>query len=209
MGGKQLITEGHVRAAHRSGSTTLVVDQDAIITPLARDAARQMGLEFVRRMPTREPADRSRSRTIVFGSDHGGYQYKELLIPFVRELGWSVDDVGTHSDKSCDYPDFALKVAKAVVAGKADAGVMIDGAGIGSAMVCNKVQGIRAACAYNEFTAWNARAHNDANVLTLGSRTLGIEVCRAIVRVFLTESFEGGRHLKRVRKIDSIDESAT
>ena len=127
------------------------------------------------------------------------------MATFARELGWKVVDVGTSSEKSCDYPDFALKVATTVASGKAQVGLMIDGAGIGSAMVCNKVPGIRAACAYNEFTAWNARAHNDANVLTLGSRTLGIEVCKAIVRVFLTEAFHGGRHLARVRKIDAVD----
>ena len=82
---------------------------------------------------------------------------------------------------------------------------MIDGAGMGSAMVCNKVGGVRAAAAYNEFTAWNARAHNDANVLALGSRSLGSEVTRRIVRVFLSTEFEGGRHAKRVAKIDDVD----
>ena len=203
MGGRQLITEAQVRSASLSGTSTIVVDDRAIITPLARDAARQLGVEFVRRAPAGPAPGSAATRTLAIGSDHGGYEYKRQLTPFLRELGWHVDDVGTHSEKSCDYPDFAVKVARAVAAGKADLGVMIDGAGIGSAMVCNKVGGVRAACAYNEFTAWNARAHNDANVLTLGSRTLGIEVCKSILRIFLTEAFEGGRHLKRVQKIDA------
>ena len=96
-------------------------------------------------------------------------------------------------------------MARAVALGKADFGVMIDGAGLGSAMVCNKVPGIRAACAYNTFTAWNARAHNDAQVLTLGSRTLGIEVCKSILQRFLTTAFEGGRHQRRVDKITDVE----
>ena len=199
MGGRQLITDDTVRAAKRSGTASIVVDDNALITPLARDAARQLGVEFVRKALPAPAPGRALTRTVAIGSDHGGYGYKEQLIPFIREMGWHLEDVGTHSEKSCDYPDFAEKVAKAVKASKADLGVMIDGAGIGSAMVCNKISGVRAACAYNEFTAWNARAHNDANVLTLGSRTLGIEVCKAIVRTFLTEEFEGGRHLRRVR----------
>ncbi len=204
MGGRQLITEAMVRAAHRSGASTLTVDADVVITPLARDTARQFKIEFLRVEKDRPKKPGNPTRSVAIGSDHGGFVYKEQLIPFVRDLGWQVADVGTNSEKSCDYPDYALKVANTVAAAKADLGIMIDGAGIGSAMACNKVAGIRAACAYNEFTAWNARAHNDANVLTLGSRTLGIEVCRAIVRVFLTEAFEGGRHLGRVRKIDAI-----
>lgn len=205
MGGKQLVTEAMVRSAHRSGSQTLVIDVDAIVTPLARDAARQFGIELVRAPSRRPPVLAATQRSVAIGSDHGGFEYKGQLAALVRELGWAVHDVGTNSEKSCDYPDFALKVASTVASGKAQFGVMIDGAGIGSAMVCNKVPGIRAACAYNEFTAWNARAHNDANVLTLGSRTLGIEVCKAIVRVFLMEAFHGGRHLARVRKIDAVD----
>ncbi|NNE34148.1 MAG: ribose 5-phosphate isomerase B [Rhodothermales bacterium] len=193
-----------VRDAHRSGASTLAVSPGVVITPLARDTARHLKIDFVRVEADRRTRLKPATRSVAIGSDHGGWSYKEQLIPFVRESGWHVIDVGTNSEKICDYPDYALKVANAVAVGKADLGIMIDGAGIGSAMACNKVSGVRAACAYNEFTAWNARAHNDANVLTLGSRTLGIEVCRAIVRVFLTESFEGGRHLGRVRKIDAI-----
>ena len=147
-------------------------------------------------------------RVVALGSDHGGFAYKQELAAFVRERGWEVLDVGTHSEASCDYPDFAYAVARAVAVGRAGFGVMIDGAGIGSAMVCNKVSGIRAACAYNEFTAWNARAHNDAHVLTLGSRTLGIEVCKRIAAVFLDTAFEGGRHQARVAKIDEVGRKA-
>jgi len=93
-----------------------------------------------------------------------------------------------------------------VAEGRAGRGIMIDGVGVGSAIVCNKVPGIRAACAYNEFAAWNARAHNDCNVLTLGSRSMGVEVVRRIVKVFLESEFEGGRHARRVDKMTDIEE---
>ena len=165
MGKRPLITEKHVLEALQAGTSSLAVAPNALITPLAYDTARERGLTFVTtrpEAPSASPSPRPRTHVVVIGSDHGGYGYKKTLKPFIAEMGWQVLDVGTDSEKSCDYPDFAFAVARAVALGKADFGVMIDGAGLGSAMVCNKVPGIRAACAYNEFTAWNARAHNDA-----------------------------------------------
>jgi ribose 5-phosphate isomerase B len=210
MARKQLITEAHVRDALAAGRLTLTVTPSALITPLARDMAREGGLTFVKETPevvvaSAQAPSCACTHRIALGNDHGGFAYKETLKPFIAELGWQILDVGTDSEQSCDYPDFAYAVARAVVLGKADLGVMIDGAGLGSAMVCNKVVGIRAACAYNEFTAWNARAHNQANVLTLGSRTLGIEVCKRIVQTFLATDFEGGRHTARVDKITDVE----
>ncbi|GIV61805.1 MAG: hypothetical protein KatS3mg044_0671 [Rhodothermaceae bacterium] len=211
---KTLITEARVLEALQAGRQTLTVPPGALITALARDTARDRGLTFVEAAPDPEAASASctcgcggkpRTNTVALGSDHGGFAFKEQLKPLLTELGWQILDVGTHDERSCDYPDFAFAVARAITFGQADVGIMLDGAGLGSAMVCNKVPGIRAACAYNEFTAWNARAHNDANVLTLGSRTLGIEVCRRIVRVFLETAFEGGRHAGRVGKIADIE----
>jgi ribose 5-phosphate isomerase B len=206
---KQLITESSVLEALKAGQTTLAVTPGALITALAHDAARERGLAFVEAAPPSEAAEcactHPPTHTVALGCDHGGFTYKKTLADLIKEAGWKVLDVGTHNEQSCDYPDFAYAVAHAVVQGRADFGVMIDGAGIGSAMVCNKVPGIRAACAYNEFTAWNARAHNDANILTLGSRTLGIEVCKRIVQTFLTTDFEGGRHAARVAKIGDVE----
>lgn len=206
---RRLITEQTVRDALAAGQQTLVVTPDTLITALARDTARDAGLPFVEAPaeppPAAAAAAQPRTHTVALGSDHGGYGYKEQLKPLLKELGWHVLDLGTDSEKSCDYPDFAYAVARAVVLGKADFGIMLDGAGIGSAMVAGKVPGARPACCYNAFTAWNARAHNDANVLTLGSRTLGIEVCKAIVRTFLATDFEGGRHAKRIGKIADIE----
>lgn len=207
MSRRALIAEAAVLEAARAGHTQLAVPAGALITPLARDTAREKGIAFVEKAPDQETCACTQPQThiVAIGSDHGGYTLKEALKPYLNELGWKYHDVGTHSEQSCDYPDFAYGVARLVKVHQADVGVMIDGAGIGSAMVCNKVPGIRAACAYNEFTAWNARAHNNANVLTLGSRTLGIEVCKSILKTFLATTFEGGRHEKRVSKIADVE----
>jgi ribose 5-phosphate isomerase B len=208
MSRRTLIRETDVLAAARAGSDTLVVPPEAVVTPLARDTARERGIRLVAPEPGSGRQDAPAPQVIAVGSDHGGFALKSELIPLLRELGWAVADVGTGSTAPCDYPDFAYAVARQVADGSAAFGLMIDGAGIGSAIVCNKVPGVRAAAAYNEFTAWNARAHNDANVLTLGSRSLGVEVCRSLVRVFLSTTFEGGRHAARVRKIDDVDAAA-
>ncbi len=204
---RPLITDAHVREAARAGRP-LVVAPGALVTPLARDTARELKVAFVApAAATPTPAGPSSPlapKRIALGSDHGGFALKTQLLPFVKEMGWDVLDLGTDSEASVDYPVFAYAVGRAVALGQARLGIMIDGAGLGSAMVCNKIPGIRAACAYNSFTAWNARAHNDANVLTLGSRTLGVEVCKFVVKMFLETSFEGGRHEARVALIDDV-----
>lgn len=210
MGSRYVLTESQVREAHRSGHKEIALPPDAVVTPLARDTARQLGITIATQSPDSVASGRPSKRTaiVAIGSDHGGFDLKQELIPFLIDLGFRTRDVGTDSAKSCDYPDFAYAVARTVASGEAAVGIMIDGAGIGSAIVCNKVKGVRAACAYNEFTAWNARAHNNANVLTLGSRTLGIEVCKAIVAKFLSTDFEGGRHSRRVDKIGDVERGA-
>ena len=142
---------------------------------------------------------------IVVGSDHGGFGYKEFLKNYLEEKGYTVVDCGCYSEESVDYPDFALKCGKEFFEKNAKYGIFIDGAGIGSSIVLNKIKGIRAAHCSNTFEAYNARAHNDANFLTLGSRVIGIELMKFIVDKFLSTGFEGGRHLKRVNKIIEID----
>ena len=128
-----------------------------------------------------------------------------MLMKHAESLGYSVIDLGTSSEEPCDYPDFAYAVARAVSSGEAWRGVAIDGAGIGSCIVANKVPGVRAACCHNEFVARNSREHNDANVLTLGSRVTGSEVCKEILRIWLECWFAGGRHKGRVDKIMDIE----
>ena len=218
---KQLVTEQMVVEAIRSGSKMLDVPAGSIITPLAAERASASGVKIVQNVvspvssstekPKKEP-DRAKETLpsgekpiVAFGSDHGGFQLKELLKKHAESLGYQTLDVGTMSEDPCDYPDFAYAVAALVAKGEAWRGVMIDGAGIGSCVVANKVPGIRAACCHNEFVARNAREHNDTNVLTLGSRVVGSEVCKEIMRVWLETWFAGGRHKVRVDKISDVE----
>jgi len=142
---------------------------------------------------------------VVIGADHGGYLLKEILKQDLVELGYKVEDVGVHNQEPVDYPDFAHEVAKQVGMCKAWRGVMIDGAGIGSCMVANKIPGVRAGMAYDHATAVNAREHNDANVLTLGAGLIGVNLARQILKVWLATEFGGGRHANRVEKIIAIE----
>lgn len=142
---------------------------------------------------------------VVIGSDHGGYELKKDLMPLLKELGHEVVDFGTHSVEPVDYPDIACLVATAVAREAGTVGILIDGAGTGSAITANKVPGVRAAACYDTFTARNSREHNHANVLTLGSRNTGIEIAREIVRVFLGASFAGCRHLRRIEKMLQVE----
>lgn len=142
---------------------------------------------------------------VVIGSDHGGFELKELLKKYISDLGHQVIDYGTYSENPVDYPDIAYLVADVVSKDSSSVGIMIDGVGCGSAMVANKVPGIRAAACYDCFSAWNSKAHNDANVLTLGSRVTGQEVVKRIVSTWLETNFEGGRHSRRVGKIMDIE----
>jgi ribose 5-phosphate isomerase B len=142
---------------------------------------------------------------VIIGSDHGGFDLKEVLKGFITGLGHQVVDYGTYSKAPVDYPDFAFLVADMVSREPGTLGIVIDGAGCGSAMTANKVPGIRAAACYDCFTAWNSRAHNDANVLTLGSRVTGDELIKRIVSTWLGTEFEGARHSRRVSKIMDVE----
>lgn len=144
-------------------------------------------------------------RRVVIGSDHGGFDAKEKLKTYLKSLGYRVTDAGTDSTESVDYPDFALKVAKKVACGECDRGIMIDGAGIGSSMTCNKVKGIRAALCYNVKTVINSREHNNANVLTLGGPLHSNDELCEMVKVWLETRFAGDRHWRRVNKIMALE----
>jgi len=144
-------------------------------------------------------------KTVAIGSDHGGFELKGLLKTEITSLGFEVTDVGTNSKDAVDYPDFAHVVAQLVSTGKAWRGIMIDGAGIGSCIVANKVPGVRAGMAYDISSANNSREHNDTNVLTLGAGLIGANLAKQIVKVWLTTEFGGDRHAKRVDKIKSVE----
>ena len=142
---------------------------------------------------------------IAVGSDHGGYDLKEQLAGWLKSQGHNVTDVGTHSKEAVDYPVFAAAVARAVAAGRCDLGIMVDGAGIGSAMTANKIPGVRAAACYNEALAKNSRQHNGANVLTLGSGQNNFEQAKAIADVFIATECTEERHLRRVQMIKDLE----
>ena len=142
---------------------------------------------------------------IALGSDHGGFVLKTQLVGWLKSQGHNVTDVGTHSKEAVDYPVFAAAVARAVAAGRCDFGIMVDGAGIGSAMTANKIPGVRAAACYNEALAKNSRQHNGANVLTLGAGQTDFEQAKAIADVFLATDCTEERHLRRVKMIQDLE----
>ena len=139
---------------------------------------------------------------IAIASDHAGFAEKERLKPLLFDLGLQFEDLGTVSEASVDYPDYARKVAEEVAGGRVDQGLLVCGSGTGMAITANKVPGVRAAVAWSEETARLARQHNDANVLAIGARTTPPEQIPAIVRAWFSSNFEGGRHADRVAKIE-------
>ena len=139
---------------------------------------------------------------IAIGSDHAGFHYKEAIRARLQAEGYVVRDFGTDSDAPCDYPDFIRPVAEAVARGEFERGIVLGGSGNGEAIVANRVRGVRCAIGWSEQTAIWGRAHNDANVLSIGERTVPLELALKIVQLWLATPFEGGRHLKRIQKID-------
>jgi len=142
-----------------------------------------------------------KSLPLAIGSDHAGFHYKEQLKTWLSQQGWQVEDKGTYSTDSTDYPDYAHPVAQMVEDGKAAAGILICGSGNGVCMTANKHAGIRAALCWNEELASLSRQHNNANVLCMPERFVGYDVAQRMTELFLTTAFEGGRHEKRVEKI--------
>ncbi len=203
------VTEADVLAVPQGSQ--MPVPAGAVVTPLARDTARDRSVTLVPDAGLRSSDSGTAARpsaaqrTVALGADHGGYAAKEDLKLYLRDLGYEVVDCGTHSTESVDYPDVAYQVAQLVSDGRVWRGVMIDGAGIGSCMAANKVPGVRAAMCYDHATAVNSREHNDANVLTLGGMLLGSGLARQIVKVWLETDFGGGRHARRVDKIMAIE----
>ena len=142
---------------------------------------------------------------IVIGCDHGALALKESVKKVLAELGMEIDDVGTYTEDSVDYPDVAEQVCGKVVSGEAERGIVLCGTGIGISIAANKIRGIRCALCGDVFSARMARAHNNANVLALGGRVLGPGLAGEIVRAFFTQEFEGGRHERRVGKIMALE----
>ncbi len=209
---KTTLTEADVLAVPSGGQ--LSVPAGMLVTPLARDTARDRRVELVeepgavaqQQSPAPARTGSIPVQTVALGADHGGFAMKEDLKAYLDELGYAVTDCGTHSTESVDYPDFAYAVAKLVGDGRAWRGIVVDGAGIGSCMAANKVPGVRAAMCYDHATAFNSREHNDANVLTLGGALIGRNLAHQIVKTWLETEFGGGRHARRVDKIMGIEQ---
>jgi len=196
---KSVITEDDVRGLE--AGSVLRIGEGVRLTPLAADIVNEKKIEIVRRASRRGS---KASKLIAVGADHGGFQMKEELKAFLNELGHRVHDFGTNSEEAVDYPDFAHAVARSVSNGASDVGIVIDGAGVGSAMTANKVPGVRAAACYSVAVARNSREHNGANVLSLGSKTINSKEMREIVAAWLSTELTEDRHRKRVSKIDAI-----
>lgn len=141
---------------------------------------------------------------IAIASDHAGYRYKSLLATHLRHGGHEVVDFGTTSTDAVDYPDFARLAAAAVASGECECGIVLGGSGNGEAMTANRIPGVRCAVCWNADSARLARAHNDANMISLGERMMSEETAIAIVDTWLATDFEGGRHVARIRKIDAL-----
>ena len=204
---KKIINQYHVQDAAKR-SRIVLIDEFSIITPLARDLAKELGVEFVQdtdgisgKIVHIENLDKYPVKTVAIGADHGGFQMKEELKKYIKELGYKVQDMGTHNTNPCDYPDFAFAVSEMIKNNVAERGVLIDSIGIGSAMAANKIEGILAAKCNNSLEARSSREHNYANVITLGAKIIGIEIAKEIVKIFLETPGGAERHKNRINKI--------
>lgn len=196
---KKLVTAEDVQLAPEGG--VVRAPAGAMVTEWAREVATTRGVRIV--LGDETPA--AGVEIVALGADHGGYALKEELKSTLERLGRRFRDLGTFSEEPVDYPDVAAAVARAVQRGEARFGILVDGAGIGSAIAANKIQGVRAATCHDEASARNAREHNDANVLTLGARFVSARDAGAIVGVFLTSLCTEDRHRRRVRKIERLE----
>ena len=216
---KNLITESDIVSLIQKGEKTLYIDSNTLITPAAKDKLNEQKINIVTNNEQEKqgtPKNINNNTNlrrkvngnlrVVLGSDHTGYAAKEYVKKFLPELGSiTILDVGTNSEESCDYPDFAFEAAKKVALREADFGIIFDATGIPSAITANKVPGIRAATCYNEFSTRSAREHNNANVLVLGAKSLGIETIKSILQVWFSSDFLGDRHQRRLDKISEIE----
>jgi ribose 5-phosphate isomerase B len=204
---RQVVTEEDVRRAAKT-TKIIPVDRDTLITPAATDLAKEKGVLFedsaIRSQVAKQAGsiiDEFPVKKVAIASDHGGFDLKTKLIPYIKELGYTILDLGPQNPNPCDYPDFAFQVASLVSERKVQRGIMIDSVGIGSAMAANRVKGVLAAKCNNAFEARSAREHNYANVLTLGAKIIGEEIAKEIVKFFLQTPGGTERHKKRVEKM--------
>lgn len=202
-----IITEADARVLSRGD--TVILARGGHITPLARDTLSDRRITVVDEARTSPDeaalAPKADIRSVAIASDHSGFDLRRTLVEFLRARGLAVQDLGTHSREPVDYPDTAVAVARAVARGEADGGIVIDGAGIGSAIAANKVTGVRAAMATSETLARYAREHNGANVLSLGATLISVDEAKRIVTVWLTTPMKEPRYIRRLAKIRDLE----
>jgi ribose 5-phosphate isomerase B len=207
----EIITETDARVLERGETVTLA--RGGHVTPLAQDTLRERKVTVVREgqaaPETASLVPKADVRTVAIASDHTGIKFRKTLVEFLRGRGLTVADLGTDSTDAVDYPDVAASVADAVVRREADAGIVIDGAGIGSAIAANKVKGIRAVMATTETIARYSREHNGANVLTLGATLVTVDEAMAIVTTWLTTAMKEPRYVARLAKIKALEDRET
>ena len=207
----EIITETDARVLDRG--ETVMLARGGHITPLAADTLKERRVTVMREGQAPESAaalaPKADIRSVAVASDHTGIALRSMLIGFLRGRGLAVNDLGTYTTDPVDYPDVAASVADAVARGEADAGIVIDGAGIGSAMAANKVKGIRAVMATTETIARYSREHNGANVLTLGATLVTSDEAKAIVTTWLTTAMREPRYIARLAKIRMLEERQT
>jgi ribose 5-phosphate isomerase B len=203
----EIITEADARVLARGETVELA--RGGHVTPLAADTLKERRVNVIRegRISVDESSlvPRADIRTIAIASDHGGVKLRHTLVTFLRGRGIAVHDLGSDGPDPVDYPDTAASVARVVARGEADAGIVIDGAGIGSAIAANKIAGIRAVMATTETIARYSREHNGANVLTLGAALVTSDEAQAIVTAFLTTSMREARYIRRLGKIRDLE----
>ena len=203
-----IITEADARALEIGSSVAL--NPGGKVTPLAEDTLRARRVSVLRDIPDAASADLAPVadiRRVAIGSDHSGLAMKAALRDHLRARGLSVDDIGTHTTDAVDYPDIAGQVARLVARREADAGIVIDGAGLGSAIAANKIDGVRAAMCTDRTLARYAREHNGANVLTLGATLINLDEAKAVVDTWLATPMREARYIRRLAKIRSLERS--
>lgn len=203
----EIITEADARVLQPGDTVQLA--RGGHVTPLAADTLRERRITVV--IDGGVPVDaaslvpKAEIRTLTIGSDHTGIPFRKALVTFIRGKGITVVDVGTDSTESVDYPDIAEAVARPVARGEADAGIVIDGAGIGSTIAANKIKGIRAAMATTDTIARYSREHNGANVLALGSSLLTLDEAKSIVTTWISTAMREPRYIRRLSKIGDLE----
>lgn len=205
---KNLVTEREIRELISRGQKHLIITKNTIISPLARDTARQYGIIFSEQeLPRTEikPSGSFSNRKVVIGNDHNAVELKKKISEYLVNSGFEVFDAGVNDSLPADYPDITEKAVNLYYEKRASFIILLDAVGNASAITANKFKGIRAAVCFNEFSARSAREHNDANVLSLGAKALGEETIFSILNSWLTASYAGGRHQKRLDKLMIIE----